>query len=202
VLGPRARKTREKLLEATKALVNERPIREVSVIEIARRVGTSPATFYQYFKDVEEAVLMLAEQAAEAMPSLLHRLDRSWDGPEGLEHARAVVAAFIDHWDEHRAVLRFRDLAAEEGDPRFQRIRTKALLPPLDHLANRIEESRKAGRVSGSIHNYAAAAAMLAILERLAAYYGALEPLGVNRETLTETCARILHQTVTGEPGD
>ena len=44
----------------------------------------------------------------------------------------------------------------------------------------------------------AAAAALSAILERLAGYHRELEALGVSREALVETCARILHQTVTG----
>jgi MFS family permease len=41
-------------------------------------------------------------------------------------------------------------------------------------------------------------AALAAILERLAAYHQELEVLGVSREQLVETCARILHQIVTG----
>ncbi len=198
VLGPRARKTRERLLEATAVLVAERPLRDVSVIEIARRVGTSPATFYQYFHDVEEAVLVLAEDAARAMPQLLDRLDASWDGEQGLDHARAVVEAFIDHWDRHRAVLRIRDLAAEEGDKRFFKVRSQALLPALEHLAQRIAKSRDEGHVLPEIHPHAASAAMLSILERLAASYYYLEGFGVTRDVLIETCARILHQTVTG----
>ncbi len=39
---------------------------------------------------------------------------------------------------------------------------------------------------------------MGAILERLAAYHRELETLGVTRDDLVETCARILHQTVAG----
>ena len=62
-LGPRALLTRERLLEATEELLGERSLRDLSVVEIARKVGTSPATFYQYFKDAQEATLRLAEQA-------------------------------------------------------------------------------------------------------------------------------------------
>jgi hypothetical protein len=51
---------------------------------------------------------------------------------------------------------------------------------------------------SGDVHPYAAAAALAALLERLAAYHKELEPIGVTREALVETCARIMYQTVTG----
>ena len=40
---------------------------------------------------------------------------------------------------------------------------------------------------------------MGSILERLAAYHAELENMGVTRELLVETSARILHRTVTGE---
>ncbi len=78
VLGPRALQTRRGLLDATAALLEQQRVRDVSVVEIARRAGTSPATFYQYFKDVSEATLHLAEQAAGEMPALVE-LMRSWE---------------------------------------------------------------------------------------------------------------------------
>ena len=68
----------------------------------------------------------------------------------------------------------------------------------LEHLAAQIEKSQQAGRVDGHLGSAAAAAAMGAILERLAAYHRELELLGVTRDDLVETCARILHQTVAG----
>jgi AcrR family transcriptional regulator len=197
LLGPRALQTRERLLEATAELLAERSVRDISVVEIARKVGTSPATFYQYFKDVHEATLRLAEQAGEEVPQLLALIDGPWRGAAGLETARRVVDAFVRHWDAHRATLRLRNLASEEGDRRFQKVRRQALAPVLEHLAARIEESQRGGRKNG-LHPYAAAAALASILERMAAYHTELEYYGVKRDDLVETCARILHQTVTG----
>jgi AcrR family transcriptional regulator len=197
-LGPRAIQTRQRLLDATAELLAERSVRDISVVEIARKVGTSPATFYQYFADVHEATLRLAQQAADEMPGVVAQIDGSWRGRGGLETARATVDAFVRHWDAHHAVLRLRNLAAEEGDARFQRVRRLALGPVLEHFAARIEESQKSGRLSQEIHPYAAAAALASILERLAAYHRELEYFGVTREHVVESCARILFQTVTG----
>ncbi len=53
-LGPRALHTRQRLLDATVELLSQQSVRDLSVVEIAKRAGTSPATFYQYFKDVGE----------------------------------------------------------------------------------------------------------------------------------------------------
>ncbi|MCZ6821632.1 MAG: helix-turn-helix domain containing protein, partial [Deltaproteobacteria bacterium] len=73
-LGRRALETRRRLLDATAELLGKRGVREIRVVEIARKVDTSPATFYQYFKDVEEATLALAEEAAQEMPALAEKL--------------------------------------------------------------------------------------------------------------------------------
>jgi AcrR family transcriptional regulator len=197
-LGPRALQTRVRLLDATHALLKERSVRDLSVVEIARRAGTSPATFYQYFRDVEEATLHLAQQAADEMPGILEQIDTRWRGQRGLDAARGVVDAFVRHWDEHHAVLLFRNLAADQGDRRFRKVRIRALYPVIEELARRIEESRAAGRVPAGMDPHAAAAALASILERLAAHYHELEYFGTTREKLVETCARILYQTVTG----
>ncbi len=200
-LGPRALRTRQRLLEATAELLRDRSVLDISVVEIARKVGTSPATFYHYFKDVEEAALFLAEQAAEEMPEVLGRLDGSWRGQKGLGTARELVHAFMDHWDAHHAVLLIRNLSADKGDRRFQRVRRMALEPLLDHLAEHIAEAQEAGRVSQEMHPYAASAALGSVLERLSAHQRELGNRGISREQVAETCARILFQVVTGHKG-
>jgi AcrR family transcriptional regulator len=195
-LGPRALRTRHKLLEVTSELLAERPVRDVSVVEIARRAGTSPATFYQYFADVEEATLERARAAAEQVPAILEPLAAEWSGARGLAPARVLVDAFVRHWDANHAALLFRNVAAEQGDRRFQRVRIRAMQPLIDALSRKFEAAHPDAKAVG-LHPVAAAAALAAILERLAAYHQELEILGVSRDELVETCARILHQVVT-----
>jgi len=197
-LGPRALKTRQRLLDATVVLLSERGVLDISVAEVARRAGTSPATFYHYFKDVEEAALALAELAAAEMPELVALIDASWRGETALQTARSVVDGFVVHWDNHHAVLMIRNFGAERGDRRFQAVRRSALRPVLQCFARHIGEFQQAGQVSQAIHPYAAAAALCSILEQLAAYHQELEASGVTRADLVETCARMLVQTVTG----
>ena len=197
-LGPRALLTRQRLLDAAAEGLRHQSVREVSVVEIARRAGTSPATFYQYFSDVNEATLRLAEQAASETPVLVELVDGPWRGQKGLETARALVDAFVRHWDAHRAVLLLRNLAAEEGDRRFQKVRRQAITPVIEGLARQVEASQRAGRIPSEVHPFAAAAAAASILERLSAYHKEIEFFGATRDDLVETCARILFQTITG----
>lgn len=176
-------------------------MRDLRVVDIAREVGTSPATFYQYFRDVEEAVLALAEEVGEDLAPLEELLARDWEGAEGLVAARELVDAFVAYWDAHRAVLRTRNLAAQEGDQRFRAVRIDSLRPLLEGLAAKVTDGQRAGRVDPGVTPIAAASALAAMMERMAAFHADLEPLGVERPDLVETTARIVHQTVTGGSG-
>ncbi len=198
-LGKRGALTRRRLLDATARLLGDSGIRDLRVVDIARDVGTSPATFYQYFRDVAEAVLALADEVGEDLAPLGELLERDWDGVDGLATARELVDAFIDYWDGHRAVLRTRNLAAQEGDQRFRTVRNESLRPLREGLANKVMAARHDGRVAVDIAPMAAAAALSSMMERMAAFHTDLEPLGVQRRDLVETTARIIHQTVTGQ---
>ena len=61
VPGERGRQTRQRLLDATVELLATTSWRSVKVTDIARQAQTSPATFYQYFANVEQAIQVLAE---------------------------------------------------------------------------------------------------------------------------------------------
>jgi AcrR family transcriptional regulator len=192
-LGQRGTQTRARLLEATARLLEDNGLRELRVVDIARAVDLSPATFYQYFADVEAAVLALSIAVGEETSSLAGLLAEDWNRPDGLGFARQLVEDFIANWDHHRAVLRTRNLAAQEGDQRFRSVRNESLRPLTEGIAAKV-----AARTDSGLSPYAAAAAMVAMLERMAAFHADLEVYGTSREQLVETTARILHQTATG----
>ncbi len=197
-LGARGVRTRRRLLDATAVLLETHGIRDLRVVDIARHVETSPATFYQYFRDVEDAVLALAGEVGESTAPLLAVLAGSWDAAGALDSARALVEGFVDFWDLNRAVLRTRNLAAQEGDRRFRDVRNRALEPFTEGLAGHVRAAQRAGHVAPELSAAAAGAALVALLERMAAFHRDLEPLGIDRAALVETTARIIHQTVAG----
>jgi AcrR family transcriptional regulator len=197
-LGRRGVQTRERLLRATATLLEDRGVRDLRVVDIAREVGTSPATFYQYFRDVEDAVLALAADVGDEARPLTRLLDDPWEGGAAFESARDLVQGFIDLWDRHRAVLRTRNLAAQEGDSRFREVRNRANAPFLDGFTRQITRSIELGRVDPRLSPLAASAALVALIERMAAFHTELEPMGISRAELVETTARIVGQTVVG----
>lgn len=197
-LGRRGAQTRRKLLDATERLLASRGVRDLHVVDIARAVGTSPATFYQYFRDVEDAVLALAEEAGAEILALVTILDGEWKGPAGIESARALLRGFVSVWDRHEAVLRTRNLAAEEGDPRFREARNRTVYPFTDRFAVLVRENQEAGRVAPEISFAAAAAALVALIDGMAGHQRELRRVRIGSDDIVETTARIVHRTITG----
>ncbi|MBX7160941.1 MAG: TetR/AcrR family transcriptional regulator [Acidimicrobiia bacterium] len=197
-LGRRGLETRRRLLDATEELLRENGLRDLRVVDIARRVGSSPATFYQYFKDADEAVLVLAWEVAEAVGPVVEIIDGSWEADEGLDRARRLTTAYVELWDAHHAVMRVRNLAADEGDRRFREARLASVQQLTEHLCDKIAAFREAGRVSSRIDPYAAAASLVAMLERVGAYHWDVERFGPSPEAMIDTPALIVYQTVTG----
>ncbi len=165
-------------------MLADRGVLELRVVDIARAVGTSSSTYYQYFRDVDEAVLELAEEIGERdVEPLAHLLDEAWDASIGLARARELVERFIAVWDDHSAVLRTRNLAAQEGDQRFREVRNRSNRPFLEGFAAQVRAHQ---------------AALMALIERMAAFHQDLVALGVSRDDVVETTARIVFDTVVG----
>ena len=127
VPGRRGRATRQRLLQCTSELIGTTAWRSIKGIDIARKAGTSPATFYQYFTNVEAAILVLAEGMVDAAEELAALVEGDWSAEHSWQTARAVVEGFLTYWEENRALFRVVDLATEEGDLRFRGLRVRAL---------------------------------------------------------------------------
>ena len=197
-LGNRARKTRQRFLDATAKLLAERSILDISVAEIAREVDSVSSLFYHYFGSVEDAAQHLALEASAEVPAMLELIDGSWEGDEGLARAHALSAAYLAHWERNRGVLLLRNQAADRGDKAFLKIRRQALEPLIDRFTNLIAESQQRGRVADDLHPYLAASALVSVLEKLSAYARSLRHFNADREDLVRTCARMIYMTVTG----
>jgi AcrR family transcriptional regulator len=166
-IGATGMRTRMRLYEATARLLGLFPLRELTVAAIARAARTSPATFYVYFEDVDDAVLAVISEHSQSTPELLTMLGQSWEA-RPLEQARKFVRLYTEFWQEHRALFHARNLAAEEGDERFRQARARSMTPLLDVLTKRIEGTLEAKRLPGGLHAASMAGALLAMLERLA----------------------------------
>lgn len=199
--GRRGRATRERLLKCAAKLLEETSYRDLTVIEIARRAETSPATFYQYFPDVEAAILVLAKSMAaeghERLTNLIQSAD--WRGQKGYQAALDLVDATFKLWERHRALLRVVDLSTAEGDLRFQSIRTHLLNEVTTALRDVIEEFRHQGKHPRDLDPMAQAAALVSMLVHVAAHRYGFEFWGIRTGDMRQSVARILYQGVTAK---
>lgn len=198
VPGRRGRATRERLLQCTEEQLEKGSYRDLSVIDIAQCAGTSPATFYQYFEDVEAAILVLASALADEAPGLTAIIEESdWRGKSGLAAAERLVDAMLDLWERHRAVMRVLDLSTAEGDLRFRNIRVHLLNEVTESLRRVIEEHQRARR-SKSVDAMAQAAALVSMMVHVAAHRYGFEFWGIKTDDMRRATAGLVYTGVTG----
>ena len=171
VPGRRGRATRDRLTTCTLNMLRDTNYRDLKVVDIAREAGTSPATFYQYFPDVESAILALAEDMAEAGNDRLTRIVREsdWKGKRGYDAAEAIADAYIQFWDDNAALMRVLDLTSLEGDERFRSIRVRLLNEFTIALAGVVEAQRAAGKHPDDLDPMAVAGVLVSMLAHVAA---------------------------------
>lgn len=162
-MGRKGIETRARLMKAAENLLEKRSIMELGVADIAAAAGTSTAAFYVYFDDVNEVVLAVAQTIEQITPEMAELLSGPWTEENAQDKALALVKAYVAFWQEHHAVLRIRNLAADEGDKRFEEVRHASVEKLHALLSARIEAA------SNGLDPSSGASAVLVLIERVAA---------------------------------
>jgi AcrR family transcriptional regulator len=167
--------------------------RDLTVVEIAKRAKTSTATFYQYFADVQAALVELARELSDEAPRLVDIIASSDWRADGHEAAVKLVDAFVDLWDRHHAILRVVDLATAEGDLRFRNIRTHLLSQVTDALRDAVVRSSRT-----DLEPRAHAAALVSLLAHVAEHRYGFEFWGIKLEDVRASTAHLVAVGITG----
>jgi AcrR family transcriptional regulator len=200
VIGERALATRRRLLDATETLLERDGVRDLKVVDITREIGSAPATFYQYFADIDAAILALADEAAEEARELVDLLDPVWSSTEDIARARTFLDAYVAHWRSRHAALRIANLRADEGDERFRVARVKAYLVLLDRMIDIVVAAQKARRIDRKLDAYTIAVSTQAMLDRLMSYETSPRIQHARQRLDFDSVARLLFQALTGHP--
>ncbi len=188
VPGTRGQLTRQKLLDQTRNLLDQNGFRGLRVADIAREAGTSPATFYQYFGDIEDALLALLEQLVADVDTQLHAVAeryRATPSAEELESfANELSAGFVEVWAKHRSLIRVVELQAGEAEARLKDVRRT--------LLNGVNDSLEAilasfGRTADEARP--ASFVLVAMLANVAAHQEGMISAGVERDALISAMA-------------
>jgi AcrR family transcriptional regulator len=162
-IGRKGAETRERLIKATVELLEKRSLRDVSVADITAVAGTSSSGFYIYFADVAAAALAVAETIIQITPEIEALLSKEWAAENANANAHVLVSAYVNFTRQHHAILRVRNLAADEGDRRFEEARHNAVARIHELLTTRIEAA------NNGLDPSSGASAVLALMERISA---------------------------------
>jgi len=203
-MGRKGQVTRQRLIDATAALLQEAGLRDLSVAKIARAAETSPATFYLYFKDVEAVVLAAAQSASPLTPKAIKLLEAPWSREDAYPQALAFLREYTNFWIEHGAVLLVRNLEADRGNKPFYDERMRTSLPILNALESKIKFGIEQGWIDPETDPLATSAVFLAAVERLAAVWSRPQLIGsrISKQRLLEAEARLLATMLVGRLRD
>jgi len=200
VAGRRGQATRQKLLDCLREMLSASPYRDVKVIDVARMAGTSPATFYQYFPDVEGAVLEIADEVAKDGAGLKDLVaDKSWAGKTGFQTAEGLVDGFLRFWKDNDAILRVVTLGSAEGDKRFFKIRQRILTAVSNALGDSLKALQSSGKADKALSAPAVAGSLVAMLAAAAEHQKAFDSQGVKAKELRPTLATLVYLGMTGK---
>lgn len=202
-LGRKGMLARQRLMQATRKLLEAYSPVELTAVAIAKEAGTSSASFYIYFQDVRDVLYALAVDAVDAMGAVFTVLERPWGADVLNERARELVAAFNGFWDEHRQVLRFRNLEADRGDPKFEALRMSSYTPFIDKLGRLMVANCPAGVTRPTLSQaFAMASVMHGAMERMASTDPAVIARGLGASKVEAALTHLIWMSFTfGAPG-
>ncbi|MES2289093.1 MAG: TetR/AcrR family transcriptional regulator [Pseudomonadota bacterium] len=137
-IGRKGAESRRRLMDATRALIAVDPAHKISPSAIARAAGLASQTFYLYFKDMDEILLALSNEAGEDLQDVHDALGATWDAASPAEQAKSFIDAFSAYWERHRAILTVRNYLADSAHPEFVALRQATAMPLINAIANRM----------------------------------------------------------------
>jgi AcrR family transcriptional regulator len=164
-LGERGIRTRQRILEVVASAIEKDGLRGLRVADVAAEVGLAPPSFYQYFNDLDEAILALCQDIGDLLPKL--EFDGLSEDHLG-EGSRSFITRFFEYWAKYRAVLSARNIAVTSGDERFVSVRDEAYAPLREGLTARIEAGQRDGQIDPSISAFDLGLGLTVMLERTA----------------------------------
>ena len=202
-LGARGLRTRKRILDAIADLVGRHGLRGLRLTDVAEQIGFSPPAFYQYFDDMDDAILAMCKEVSEQVPAFDFSPGDRPDESSWADGSRPFVLSFFEYWDAHRSVLRARNISVNEGDERFRNTRDEAFRPMIETLMTAIENSKQQGLVAERVSPRSLASALVLMLDRIGMMSPRLlEPYGEGPEEVVDAVSYIFDRVIGLHPSD
>lgn len=104
-VNPRTKRVRDALIKATRNVVSEKAVGDISLTEIAEAAQVSRPTVYKQFKDTSSLV---AEATIQLMEEIFSRIDEilASDDHEGIDYLARLIDIFVGAVYDNRTFCR------------------------------------------------------------------------------------------------
>ena len=190
----KAQRTRQRILEAARAVFAERGFSKATAEEISTKAGVGYGTFYLYFEDKRQALHTILSEVDNQLYQLgQSESEKQVQGLGALAPIRKTVSAFFDSFKANADVLKIcHELSATDSDFKNQHDKVRA------RLVNRIKEHILKGREVGNARNIDPDIASISIA-------GMIETIAVDwffnnrewdREKVIDTVAKLYYSSI------
>jgi AcrR family transcriptional regulator len=131
--------TRRKLIDAALNLSAAHGFASLSLREVAKEAGITPAAFYRHFHDMDELGLILIDEVGLGLRQLLREARRKSDGEKSM--IRASVEAFITYITENSNLFRVLQGERQGSSVAFR----KALFAEMGRFIEEVAEDLERG---------------------------------------------------------
>lgn len=191
----KAQRTRQKILEAARAVFAERGFAKATAEEISTKAGVGYGTFYLYFEDKRQALhTILAEvddhlyQLGQAESSEKQRL-----GLGALAPIKATISGFFDSFKAYSDVLKIcHELSATDPDFKSQHDKVRARL--VDRIKGHILKGLEIGNTR-NVDPEIASVAIAGMVETIAVEWF-FNNRSWDRDKVINTVAKLYYSAV------
>jgi AcrR family transcriptional regulator len=185
------------ILETAERLLEDRPLAEISVDDLAKGAGISRPTFYFYYPSKDAVLLTLLDriiaEADERADAALGPMDTAVD-PAGVWRA---INALFESFSYHRAVM-IAGSAARPTNSELHSMWSKFMQKWIDYTAHSIQAERDRGAAPVTIPARDLAIALNLMNERTMFAVHAAETDSVARDRIVDTLAHIWVSSIYG----
>lgn len=186
------------ILSTAERLLQDRPLAEISVDDLAKGAGLSRPTFYFYFPSKDAVLLTLFEQVIVEADSALEAM--AANPPADVEALwRTGINVFVETFGSHRAVSLAADLGRTNKDLRD--LWSRFMQKWVGHIAAVIEAERARGAAPVTLPAHELSAALNLLNEKVMLTSFAGERPSVPGGQLLDTLVHIWVTSIYNEPG-
>ncbi len=195
-MGRKGRETRRRIMLAARELMSVMSPVELSAVGIAKAAGMASATFYLYFRDVQDLLVALSEEVTERMLADFEAsvLFREPDRAE--QDTLAFLEWLAKAWEDDGSILHYRALEADRGNERFSMQRERWATAVLVRLFALFRCAGHGAPGRSDLDSDAEVVVLFTSMERLAAAAYREPRLRMNPQIIRAAQARILCQVL------